>query len=662
MHKRASELCMHLENLMQLHIKKIIEDIGGHTADRNVFLENVTETWLNHCQQMHSIRSIFLHLDQTFIIKDQHRVSLWEVGLSMFRKFLIMVPDVEGRVIDGFLQLISSERAGESVNHSVCGTLVRMLVALQLYEHKFQPRFLEESRNFYRNESNRLLDQMLVPAYMVFVESKLQEEKQRIVRYLDSGSRSALIKCCEEELISAHTPVLLSKGFDSIVGDWRVEDASRMYSLFSRVSALPAMKSALVSFVKHTGSTIVQNQAEEKEMVPNLLKLRRNVDSLLSSAMEGNTEFERGVLDAFEFFINSRENRPAELIARFIDMQMRSGTGITESDIEATLKEVVGLFRLLTAKDIFEAFYKKDLAKRLLLGKSASNDLERMMLSKLKAECGSNFTNKLEGMFKDIGISKEHMRAFHESPQYRASQIDMNVFVLTTGFWPAYPVVTSLKIPDQISVSQKAFDDFYLGKFEGRRLTWQHSLGHCLLGAFINGERKELQVSLYQTMVLLLFNTQESIGFTTILKDSGIDDEQLRRTLQSLACGKTRILTKEPRGRDVNNEDVFSINNEFTSKQFRIKINSIQMKETSTEIKETHEKVFADRQYQVDAAIVRIMKSRKTLGHQLLLSELFKQLRFQAKPADLKKRIESLIDREYLERDENDSTLYNYLA
>jgi hypothetical protein len=54
----------------------------------------------------------------------------------------------------------------------------------------------------------------------------------------------------------------------------------------------------------------------------------------------------------------------------------------------------------LQGKDVFEAFYKKDLAKRLLIGKSASIDAEKSMISKLKTECGSQFTNKLEGMFK----------------------------------------------------------------------------------------------------------------------------------------------------------------------------------------------------------------------------------------------------------------------
>ena len=39
-------------------------------------------------------------------------------------------------------------------------------------------------------------------------------------------------------------------------------------------------------------------------------------------------------------------------------------------------------------KDVFEAFYKKDLAKRLLVGKSASVDAEKSMLSKLKQGTG----------------------------------------------------------------------------------------------------------------------------------------------------------------------------------------------------------------------------------------------------------------------------------
>ena len=72
------------------------------------------------------------------------------------------------------------------------------------------------------------------------------------------------------------------------------------------------------------------------------------------------------------------------------------------------------LFRFIHGKDVFEAFYKKDLAKRLLVGKSASVDAEKSMLSKLKQECGGVFTLKLEGMFKDMELSKDIMAAFEQ--------------------------------------------------------------------------------------------------------------------------------------------------------------------------------------------------------------------------------------------------------
>ena len=86
------------------------------------------------------------------------------------------------------------------------------------------------------------------------------------------------------------------------------------------------------------------------------------------------------------------------------------------------------------------------------------------------------------------------------------------------------------------------------------------------------------------------------------------------------------------------------------------------MKETNEEQKATEERVFQDRQYQIDAAIVRIMKMRKTLSHTLLLNELYTHLKFPVKPPDLKKRIESLIDRDYMERDKDNGQQYKYVA
>lgn len=62
---------------------------------------------------------------------------------------------------------------------------------------------------------------------------------------------------------------------------------------------------------------------------------------------------------------------------------------------------------------------------------------------------------------------------------------------------------------------------------------------------------------------------------------------------------QVRVLTKEPKGRDVNDGDTFSFNAAFTAQLYRIKINSIQMRETVEENVKTNEQVLQDRQYQV---------------------------------------------------------------
>ena len=70
-----------------------------------------------------------------------------------------------------------------------------------------------------------------------------------------------------------------------------------------------------------------------------------------------------------------------------------------------------------------------------------------------------------------------------------------------------------------------------------------------------------------------------------------------------------------------------------------------------------------DRSSAIEAAIVRIMKSRKKLEHNQLVQDVITTLQmFKPHPQVIKQKIEHLIDREYLERDPDDKSVYRYLA
>ena len=75
-------------------------------------------------------------------------------------------------------------------------------------------------------------------------------------------------------------------------------------------------------------------------------------------------------------------------------------------------------------------------------------------------------------------------------------------------------------------------------------------------------------------------------------------------------------------------------------------------------------KVDDDRKHMIEATIVKVMKSRRRLSHNDLITEATKilQSKFCPDPLVIKKRIEGLIEREYLERDKEDRRFYKYLA
>ena len=192
------------------------------------------------------------------------------------------------------------------------------------------------------------------------------------------------------------------------------------------------------------------------------------------------------------------------MLAKYADALLKkSNKASEEADLEQALVDTVRpfpplsplactharkqmtVFKYIEDKDVFQKFYSKMLAKRLIHFSSASDDAEANMISKLKDACGFEYTSKLQRMFQDMALCKdlndqfkEKMAATHEPKELGGESllspvwgrglmqcaVDFHVLVLGTAAWPLTGPTTELKIPTEMLKMFERFEGFYMNK------------------------------------------------------------------------------------------------------------------------------------------------------------------------------------------------------
>ncbi|KAI1417737.1 Cullin-domain-containing protein [Hypoxylon sp. FL1857] len=703
LYKKLQERCeFYLRN--NLH-RSIMAEAGPSNVD---VLRSTYKHWVIWNAQSTRIRSIFSYLNQSFLLRSKEFPQINDMAIMLFRRTVFTTShsgiNTGAKSLAGMCDLVDYDRRGDTqFDPALLRDSISMLNVLTIYGKSFEPRFLETSRLYFEEFAEEQSATSL-KNYISSCERLLAREDYRCNAYnFESTTKRQLMDDAHTILIERYSDKLLDSGsITRLLDEKAVESMKALYDLLRLSGIQKRLRQPWEEYIKAAGSEIVKDTSRADEMVLRLLEFRRVLDIMIRDAFNRDDEFTYSMRQAFGSFINDRKilsawkngaSKVGEMIAKYIDMLLRGGlktlpksllsdikdrvdaeqsgqasTADEDAELDRQLDQALELFRFIEGKDVFEAFYKQDLARRLLMGRSASADAERSMLAKLKNECGSNFTHNLEQMFKDQQIARDEMvsyKSWCEGNGHAKSNMDLNVNILSAAAWPTYPD-TQLSLPDDVAAQIERFEAYYINKHTGRRLKWKHSLAHCVVKARFNKGPKELLVSAFQAVVLTLFNQIEDKpdGFLTyqqISENTGLSGPDLDRTLQSLACGKVRVLTKHPKGRDVNPTDTFTVNKAFADPKYRVKINQIQLKETKEENEETHERVVQDRQFECQAAIVRIMKSRKTMTHANLVAEVINQTKSRGaiEPAEIKKNIEKLIEKDYLEREGGS---YTYLA
>eukprot|EP00708_Paratrimastix_pyriformis_P002138 GAFH01000877.1.p2 GENE.GAFH01000877.1~~GAFH01000877.1.p2 ORF type:complete len:758 (-),score=373.48 GAFH01000877.1:226-2445(-) len=669
----------------------VLVDIRKNHGEQ--LLECLYRRWEKYKLLGKILNCIFQYLDRFYTQRDRYTVNragadnplpLKDLADSLFKVHVF--DGIKDQVNGIILQFIRREREGEMVDRNMLKSAVEVFIVmgqnkLTLYETDFETIFLRDTAGYYKRLSQQWIATDSCPEYLTKCEDRIAQEMLRVDAYLHSTSGPKLNAVMNKELLAAHVTRLIemeNSGALALLHQNKSDDLARMYRMVSRLDdkdgVLPMCR-YMKDHVIQIGLAAVAEQgkvqaADVAAFVDRLLEIQAKYTELVSKAFQKNQHFEQALKEAMAEFVNKQtdKNTTAQLIAVYVDEYLKEKAGqASEQEIDHRFDELLMLLHHYVERDLFQEFYRKQLAKRLLMGSTLNEDAEKSFVLKLKQKYGAAFTNRLEGMLTDHTMAGELQSDFNEhvqDPAHDIGGLGMEVLVLTQGYWPAYKF-EDIGLPALMTNAMEKFKEFYCQRKKNRILTWIHTLGTASVNGKFSSRAApvEIQVTTYQAVVLLLFNNGAALTRQQVCAETRLPPKEVDRLLTSLfAHKKYAVLKKSTEEDEIDEADTFTFNRELPVKTRHLKIPGA-TRLRDEEVAGVKKEVLQDRKYVIEAVIVRIMKARQRLTHAELVAEVIEQLKnFKPDNKMIKSRIEDLITRLYLKRDETNQNLYHYLA
>eukprot|EP00055_Hartaetosiga_balthica_P006552 m.20735 g.20735 ORF g.20735 m.20735 type:complete len:771 (+) comp5280_c0_seq1:227-2539(+) len=696
----GKELYERLRSFLISHASSLKQKLNQY--EQSVLLDKYRHYWGLYNCACKVLNNIFSYLNKHCVprAREAQLLNYFEVNtlmLFLWREHLFL--PLQSKLVDAVLQLINDDRSGIAVKSTVIHTYTDSLVAmglddrehehsnvpglpfephtnLNLYVKYFERPLIFSTKEYYEKEVSKFrASNVSIADYAKQALERVEQEEDRLERYMHVSSKEKLNQVCHSVMIQSQLK-LFHNEIEPLLADNKEEDLNRVYNLLRRVkNALEPLATNLQKHIEERGlaaiaacGTIGSGSNDARKYVKAIISVHAEFSKQIQRAFDSEPLFVAAMDKAFKKFVNennvtkefgTRGNvRSPELLAKYIDSILKKNSKAEDTvDLDSQFPKLMIVFKYLEDKDVFEKFYKKNLAKRLVQHQSVSDDAESNFLEHLKTQSGHDYVAKLQKMFNDVGTSRSLNETFSSYLVDKGSPLELNftVQVLTINTWPFTQTLPSIRLPPALASCIDAFNGFYKSKHQGRKLTWLHDKSKGEIKSLYLKKAYTFVANTIQITVLLQFNDAAHLTLKDFLSRTEIPQERLLPQIETMK--KMRILKKTDDGK-------YFLNTKYTYKSLKIKIDQVIKSEQKVENDTTHKAAQDERKFAIQACIVRVMKARNVMSMNDLMKEVIEQLqkRFNPQPAIIKKMIEVLLDREYMRRAEGNRQIFHYIA
>lgn len=590
-----------------------------------------------------------------------------------------------------------------------------------LYEKELHQPFMDTIGDFFANEATECMSSNSVTRYLETAKRRLDQERELCAQYMVPKFAASFLHLFERYWVREFSEVIVAN-FAEFLSRKSYSSCTDAFDLLSLLEkGLAPLEEALQSQVTVQATTLIRDQVvpsykQASDYVEPLLSLQQQSMKLCEDVFRKSSGFIAAVDKAFIATVNNASLTKAissayapELLARYCDSLLRkpakSSAALSEHTLERKMDAFVELFNYVDSKDVFQKLYSRLLAKRLINNNCISDDLEMAMIAKLKRATGFSYVHMLQRMFADLAVSND-MATVSDCPGFKP-------LVLTQGVWPIVATRYTMcgQVPPDFISATKPFEAFYAKKHDGRKLTWLHHLTKVDIRLTCFKKPYDLQLSIVQYQILKLISevTDFELPVSSLLQNLGWSQSQLAKnckpfldlrllelttpTFTSSSILKFNFKFKYPKNKiklvqlfGALNGNSSTSSSEFGSdkisgKGFNVeddlferatptrakedsKLESIAVDDNESDIADAQREAIQDRSHFIQAVIVRVLKSQKSSTLNEIINKVLvqSQARFTPSISVIKKCVELLIEKGFLERSADNRDLFLYIS